>query len=142
MGGPQISALVRGDQLVVANAGDSRCVLCRKGQAVAMSEDHKPTNAGEHSRITKARLSPVCLACLPPGWGLVAAGLPPGVRRHGAQVRSCCGCIASDSLPMCPRQACRICSECTAGGQLPHRSCRQACNGMHQRTDASQISEY
>lgn len=36
---------VRGRTLTVANAGDSRCVLCRNGQAVDMSVDHKPTQA-------------------------------------------------------------------------------------------------
>lgn len=30
-----------------ANAGDSRCVLGYKGEAKAMSYDHKPTNKGE-----------------------------------------------------------------------------------------------
>ena len=38
----------------IANAGDSRCVLCRKGKAVALSIDHKPDNEGEKKRIEKA----------------------------------------------------------------------------------------
>ena len=46
-------ALVRGNQLLVANAGDSRCVACHEGEAVAMTHDHKPTDAPEHARITK-----------------------------------------------------------------------------------------
>jgi serine/threonine protein phosphatase PrpC len=37
--------------LYVANAGDSRGVLCRGGEAVALSEDHKPADAGEIKRI-------------------------------------------------------------------------------------------
>lgn len=37
----------------VANAGDSRCVLCRRdGTSVALSEDHKPLNKGELKRLT------------------------------------------------------------------------------------------
>ena len=57
--GPQagctaVCAMVLGNQLVVANAGDSRCVLSRKGQAVALTEDHKPTNDEEFDRICKA----------------------------------------------------------------------------------------
>lgn len=47
-------ALKRGDQLVVANVGDSRCVLCRGKKAVDMSVDHKPEDEGETARITKA----------------------------------------------------------------------------------------
>jgi len=42
------------DQLVVANAGDSRAVLCRGGRAVALSEDHKPNDAREKRRIEAA----------------------------------------------------------------------------------------
>uniref|UniRef100_A0A7S4NUM3 PPM-type phosphatase domain-containing protein n=1 Tax=Guillardia theta TaxID=55529 RepID=A0A7S4NUM3_GUITH len=41
-------------EIFVANAGDSRSVLCRKGQAVPLSEDHKPNNPKERSRITSA----------------------------------------------------------------------------------------
>ena len=41
-------------KMYVANAGDSRCVLCRKGKAVALSIDHKPDNEGEKKRIEKA----------------------------------------------------------------------------------------
>ena len=47
-------ALLRGDQLVVANAGDSRCVLCRGGTAVDLSVDHKPEDDSERNRIEKA----------------------------------------------------------------------------------------
>jgi serine/threonine protein phosphatase PrpC len=43
-----------GNKLVVANAGDSRAVLCRRGQAVEMSRDHKPMDEDERARIQKA----------------------------------------------------------------------------------------
>lgn len=43
-----------GKKIICANAGDSRAVLCRKGQAVAMSYDHKPDNEIEKDRIYKA----------------------------------------------------------------------------------------
>lgn len=42
------------DKIYCANAGDSRAVLSRKGNTVALSEDHKPNVAEEESRINKA----------------------------------------------------------------------------------------
>ncbi|CAG8447302.1 5388_t:CDS:2 [Acaulospora morrowiae] len=42
------------DYIYVGNAGDSRAVLSVNGEAVAMSDDHKPLNKDESSRITKA----------------------------------------------------------------------------------------
>ncbi|XP_027344530.1 probable protein phosphatase 2C 60 isoform X2 [Abrus precatorius] len=47
-------AVMRGNKLVVANAGDSRCVLSRKGQAHNLSKDHKPELEAEKDRILKA----------------------------------------------------------------------------------------
>lgn len=47
-------ALITKTQIICANAGDSRCVLLSKGQAIALSEDHKPEVESERSRIQKA----------------------------------------------------------------------------------------
>ena len=47
-------AVIRGNHLVVANVGDSRCVLCRNGIAIDMSIDHKPDDTIELQRIEKA----------------------------------------------------------------------------------------
>ncbi|KAG2648967.1 probable protein phosphatase 2C 11 isoform X2 [Panicum virgatum] len=47
-------ALIRNNQLIVANAGDSRCVISRAGQAYNLSRDHKPELAAERERIMKA----------------------------------------------------------------------------------------
>ncbi|KAL1405210.1 Protein phosphatase 2C 2 [Vanrija albida] len=41
-------------RIIVANAGDSRAVLGYKGEAKALSNDHKPTNKEETARITAA----------------------------------------------------------------------------------------
>lgn len=41
-------------KIYVANAGDSRCVLGRNGEAVEMSIDHKPDSQIEIDRITKS----------------------------------------------------------------------------------------
>mmetsp|Transcript_20162 Transcript_20162/g.45819 ORF Transcript_20162/g.45819 Transcript_20162/m.45819 type:complete len:370 (-) Transcript_20162:184-1293(-) len=46
-----IVCLVRPQTLVVASAGDCRAVLCRKGEAVPLSEDHKPGLPAERERI-------------------------------------------------------------------------------------------
>jgi len=49
-----VVCVVQPDALIVANAGDSRAVLCRGGQAVPLSEDHKPNVPTERERIRKA----------------------------------------------------------------------------------------
>lgn len=41
-------------KLIFANAGDSRVVMCKRGIATAMSDDHKPELEREKSRIYKA----------------------------------------------------------------------------------------
>jgi len=43
-----------GKKIIVANAGDSRCILSSGGKAVALSEDHKPGNPNEIKRIKAA----------------------------------------------------------------------------------------
>eukprot|EP00930_Biecheleria_cincta_P066712 TRINITY_DN5296_c0_g1_i2.p3 TRINITY_DN5296_c0_g1~~TRINITY_DN5296_c0_g1_i2.p3 ORF type:complete len:381 (-),score=115.96 TRINITY_DN5296_c0_g1_i2:86-1228(-) len=49
-----ICVLVRKSDIIAANAGDSRAVLCRGGQAVELSFDHKPASDIEKSRIEAA----------------------------------------------------------------------------------------
>ncbi|KAG2325388.1 hypothetical protein Bca4012_039882 [Brassica carinata] len=46
-----LTALISGRLLMVANAGDCRAVLCRKGRAVEMSHDHRPINLLERRRV-------------------------------------------------------------------------------------------
>ena len=46
--------LIVQNHLYCANTGDSRAVLCRNGEAIALSEDHKPTTPTERERIMKA----------------------------------------------------------------------------------------
>lgn len=54
-----VTALRRGDNLYVANVGDSRCVLAREAggklQSVEMSDDHKPDRKDEKERILRNR---------------------------------------------------------------------------------------
>jgi serine/threonine protein phosphatase PrpC len=47
-------ALIYKDTLYVANAGDSRSVLCRDKKPLDMSHDHKPDDPLEKQRIEKA----------------------------------------------------------------------------------------
>ncbi|XP_029452205.1 protein phosphatase 1G [Rhinatrema bivittatum] len=49
-----VVALIRGKQLIVANAGDSRCVVSESGKALDMSYDHKPEDELELARIKNA----------------------------------------------------------------------------------------
>lgn len=46
-----LTALILGRLLIVANAGDCRAVLCRKGEAIDMSRDHRPVCASERKRV-------------------------------------------------------------------------------------------
>lgn len=46
-----LTALLLGRHLLVANAGDCRAVLCTKGQAVEMSQDHRPSYLPERRRV-------------------------------------------------------------------------------------------
>ncbi|KAL1212600.1 putative protein phosphatase 2C 71 [Cardamine amara subsp. amara] len=48
------TAILVGDRLLVANVGDSRAVICRGGNAVAVSRDHKPDQSDERERIENA----------------------------------------------------------------------------------------
>uniref|UniRef100_A0A0D9VI45 protein-serine/threonine phosphatase n=1 Tax=Leersia perrieri TaxID=77586 RepID=A0A0D9VI45_9ORYZ len=46
--------IITGNQIVVGNLGDSRCVLSHNGQALDLSTDHKPNDPREFQRIQRA----------------------------------------------------------------------------------------
>ncbi|KAK8662460.1 hypothetical protein V6N13_092033 [Hibiscus sabdariffa] len=54
VGSTAVVAIVTPDKIIVANCGDSRAVLCRKGVAVPLSDDHKPDRPDELLRIEEA----------------------------------------------------------------------------------------
>jgi len=47
-------SLIHDGQLICANAGDSRTLLCTAGKPYPMSIDHKPDDQIEYDRITNA----------------------------------------------------------------------------------------
>lgn len=49
-----VTAVLVGQKLYIGNVGDSRAVLCRAGQAVPLSVDHKPNTKDERQRIEDA----------------------------------------------------------------------------------------
>ncbi|XP_057975912.1 protein phosphatase 2C 50 [Malania oleifera] len=51
VGSTAVVALICSSHLIVANCGDSRAVLCRGREAVALSVDHKPNREDEYARI-------------------------------------------------------------------------------------------
>lgn len=59
-------------RVIVANCGDSRALLCRGGEAVALSEDQKPECPAERDRIERAGgfVAPVGPCMRIDGWGL------------------------------------------------------------------------
>ncbi|VVB03584.1 unnamed protein product [Arabis nemorensis] len=46
-----LATFIFGRHLMVANAGDCRAVLCRKGEAIDMSQDHRPIYLPERRRV-------------------------------------------------------------------------------------------
>nr|XP_027084290.1 protein phosphatase 2C 51-like [Coffea arabica] len=54
VGSTAVVVMVGPEELVVANCGDSRAVLCRGGRAMALSNDHKPDRPDEKERVEAA----------------------------------------------------------------------------------------
>ncbi|KAH8963474.1 hypothetical protein BDL97_04G013000 [Sphagnum fallax] len=53
-GSTACTAVLLRERLIIANVGDSRAVICKGGNAVALSSDHKPNRADERQRIEEA----------------------------------------------------------------------------------------
>lgn len=49
-----VVVFIRDNNIICANAGDSRAMMCVKGKQVELSFDHKPTNQLERDRIIEA----------------------------------------------------------------------------------------
>ncbi len=50
-GSTGICAIIRDNKILVANAGDCRCLLISNGRPIQLSNDHKPTSPDEQKRI-------------------------------------------------------------------------------------------
>ncbi|XP_031397793.1 protein phosphatase 2C 53-like [Punica granatum] len=53
-GSTAVVAIICSSHIIVANCGDSRAVLCRGKEPIALSVDHKPNRADEYARIEAA----------------------------------------------------------------------------------------
>ncbi|CAI9773152.1 unnamed protein product [Fraxinus pennsylvanica] len=54
VGSTAVVAIVCSSHIIVANSGDSRAVLCRGKEPMALSVDHKPNREDEYARIEAA----------------------------------------------------------------------------------------
>ncbi|KAJ1430118.1 hypothetical protein SESBI_07902 [Sesbania bispinosa] len=54
VGSTAVVALISSSHIIVANCGDSRAVLCRGKEPMALSVDHKPNRDDEYARIEAA----------------------------------------------------------------------------------------
>ncbi|KAJ9550537.1 hypothetical protein OSB04_014582 [Centaurea solstitialis] len=54
VGSTAVVALICSSHIIVSNCGDSRSVLCRGKEAMALSVDHKPNREDEYARIEAA----------------------------------------------------------------------------------------
>ena len=53
-GSTGIVAMIRDTDVIVANLGDCRAVLSKRGKAIDISKDHKPDSESEQKRIEAA----------------------------------------------------------------------------------------
>ena len=54
VGSTAVVAIVCSSHIIVSNCGDSRAVLCRGKESMALSVDHKPNREDEYARIEEA----------------------------------------------------------------------------------------
>ncbi|GLT72772.1 hypothetical protein SLA2020_446760 [Shorea laevis] len=54
VGSTAVVAIICSSHIIVANCGDSRAVLCRGKEPMALSVDHKPNREDEYARIEEA----------------------------------------------------------------------------------------
>ena len=110
-----LSVVVRGLDVLVANTGDSRCVLSRKGQAIALTLDHKPILFEEARRIIKVGRA---------GWGCCCCRLrwsPAHASRADVSARTCVDVSVCVPGRACERIAGLLSDAACAAGHQPSR---------------------
>ena len=91
-----VVSVIVGNTLYVANAGDSRAIICRKGKGEGITHDHKPEDDTELARITAVG-------------GLVDFGgvIKPG----GGNYLKCARSLGDREYKVGPRERHLICAE-------------------------------
>lgn len=78
-GATAVVTLRLGEWLYAAHAGDSRAVLCRAGEALRLTEDHKPNVPRERKRVEgiggRVEFARCWRVIVTPGYGRPASGL-------------------------------------------------------------------
>ena len=102
-GATALAVLVVGEGLLVANAGDSRAVLSRRGRAIDLSRDHKPSCPAERERVRAAGAWPEAARSDQPGETGVTR--PPAHPWKSACILACCAPLRrGERLAPCTHQ--------------------------------------
>ncbi|KAG6785201.1 hypothetical protein POTOM_010928 [Populus tomentosa] len=104
-------AIIRNNHLIVANAGDSRCVISIEGQAYDLSTDHKPDLEDEKERILKAG-------------GSIDAGRVGGILNLSRAI------VVKDEVHLWKTSSLQCARECLRGGLAPSTAGGEGCDNM------------
>ncbi|KAH7293123.1 hypothetical protein KP509_28G012900 [Ceratopteris richardii] len=154
VGSTAVVAVLSFRHIVVANCGDSRAVLCRNGQAIPLSVDHKPDREDEMARIEAAGGKVICWN----GWrvlGVLAMSraigdhflepyiiAEPEVTMLRRSHKDECLILASDGLwdVISNRDACLIARRCLAAKKDAQFAATALVQEAHEKGSSDNIS--